>query len=127
MASLLDSTSIFTEKEPSKTWTDVYYTWDEEEVGEGDWDTVRTTHTRQVPNPAWAAWNKRKQAFEAEKARKAEEARRVAEEKKAEELRKAGELRKAEEARRVEELRRAEEARRVEEARRAEEVRRAEE
>ena len=43
--------------EPPKTVTDVYYTWDEEEVGQGDWDTVRTTHKRQVANPEWTTWS----------------------------------------------------------------------
>ena len=67
MAALFDNTSMFTESEPPKTVTDVYYTWDEEDVGDGDWERVRKTHKRQVANPAWASWNTRKQAFEVEK------------------------------------------------------------
>ena len=64
MASLLDSTSMFTESEPPKTVNQTYYTWqpssDPEDPGE-----ERITRQRQVTNPAWSSWNKRKQDFEA--------------------------------------------------------------
>ncbi len=75
MATLLSNDTMFTEPEPPKTINQQVSYQEQEETMPDEWKLVTKQRTERVSNPAWASWDQRKQAFNANKAKQQEQAK----------------------------------------------------